>query len=747
MKQLSQSISTGRASVLDVPAPCVGKGQILVRVSASLISAGTERTVVEFAEKNLVQKAMARPDLVKQLVDKAKREGWIATIEAARNRLDSDMVLGYSNSGVIVEVAAGVTGFKVGDKVACAGGGFATHSEFVRVPRNLAAVIPVGSGLRDVPLEEAAFATVAAIGLQGIRIAELHLGEVVAVIGLGLIGQIVVQLARASGCTVVGMDPSADRCRLAERMGCVATGTSDEEMNAITARASDGRGVDSVLIAAATESNGPVTLAAEIARDRAKVVAIGAVGLALPRKLYYMKELDFRVSRSYGPGRYDAEYEEKGHDYPVGYVRWTEGRNLASILQLLASGQLDFAPLITHRFPIEQAEKGYELITGKTGEPFLGVVITYPNEPSVAHRVELSTTATSAVSGSTGVCIGVFGAGNFATATLLPAMRAVGGIEFGGICTTGGASARSAGSRSGFRFCVSDESELLKDDSINTIAVCTRHALHAGQVIAALRASKHVFCEKPLAMNEEQLASILEAYDQQDPKRFLLVGYNRRFAPLARRLKAFVSGVVEPIIMHYRVNAGFIPADHWTQDLEQGGGRVLGEVCHFVDFLSFICGHPVVSVSASLMPNAGRYANDNLAATLRFADGSMGTITYTANGDKSFSKERVEVFAQGRVAVLDDYRELRTVRDGKHKVIKSRLGVDKGHRGEWETYAEVIRNGGQSPISLNELMNSTLATFALVRASANGSWVEVDTEQFMSQVRQRHAAASVEKGN
>ncbi len=744
MKQLQQSISTGEASVVDVPAPSAGKGQILVRVCASLVSAGTERSIVEFAEKNLLQKAMARPDLVKQLMDKAKREGWLTTIEAARDRLDTEMVLGYSNAGVVVEVGEGVSEFRIGDHVACAGGGFATHSQIVRIPRNLAAVIPTGPGLRELPFEEAAFATVGAIGLQGIRLAELQLGEVVAVIGLGLIGQIVVQLARANGCTVVGMDLSVDRCRVAERMGCVATASSDEEMKVAAARVSNGRGVDTVLIAAATESSGPVTLAAEIARDRAKIVAVGVVGLDLPRKPYFMKELDFRVSRSSGPGRFDAEYEEKGHDYPVGYVRWTEGRNVAAILQLLASNQLDFAPLITHRFPIEQAEKGYELITGKTGESFFGVVITYPNAPSIARRVELTGVGEDSAMAEAGVCVGVIGAGNFATATLLPAMKAVGSIAFGGICASGGTSARSAGSRYGFRFCASDASELFNDRSINTVAICTRHAGHAALTIAALNAGKHVFCEKPLAMNEDQLAAILKAYDRQDPKRLLLVGYNRRFAPLAIKMKAFLSGTVEPFVMHYRVNAGFIAADHWIQDPEQGGGRMLGEVCHFVDFLSFLCGHPVVSASASVMPNAGRYSNDNLAAVLRFANGSIGTITYSANGDKSFSKERVEVFVQGRVAVLDDFRELLTVRDGKHNVTKSRLRVDKGHRGEWKTFAEVIRNGGPSPIPLSELINSTLATFALVRSAARGSWISVDTEQFMASARNEPVVAENE---
>lgn len=740
MKQLWQNISTGEASVVDVPAPCAGKGQILVQVAASLISAGTERTVVDFAEKNLVQKAMARPDLVKQMIAKGKREGWISALEAARTRLDSEMVLGYSNAGVVIEVGDGVKGFKVGEKVACAGGSYATHSQIARVPRNLATVVPTGPGFHDVSFEQAAFATVAAIGLQGIRLAELQLGEVVAVIGLGLIGQSVVQLARANGCTVIGMDPSADRCKLAERMGCFATASTDEEMIAAVANTSHGIGADVVLITAATESNRPVTLAAEVARDRAKVVAVGAVGLSLPRKPYYMKELDFRVSRSYGPGRYDPEYEEKGHDYPAGYVRWTEGRNIGAILQLLAAGQLDFEPLITHRFAIEEAHKGYELITNKTGEPFLGVVITYAQGASMSRRVELHQLPTAHIAkNSSGVRVGVIGAGNFARATLLPAMKAAGGIEFIGICAAGGSSARSVGSRTGFRYCASSESELLRDESINTIVICTRHLDHADHVVAALHAGKHVFCEKPLAMNEEQLAAVVNAH-QLNPGCLLTVGYNRRFAPLAQRLKQFVSGSSEPAVMHYRINAGFIPADHWTQDLGLGGGRIIGEVCHFVDFLSYLCGHPVTAVSAQVLPNSGRYSNDNLAASLRFADGSIGTITYVANGDKSFSKERVEMFVQGKIAVLDDFRELQMIHDGKRTVTKSRLKIDKGHRGEWQAFAQAIRGGSASPIPFNALLNSTVATFALARAASEPGWAEVQTEDFISAVASDQAA-------
>ena len=735
MKQLIQSIASGKATVADVPMPLVRPGHILAQVMASLVSAGTERSVVEFAEKNLVQKAMARPDLVRQLVVKAKREGWISTLETARHRLDTDMALGYSNAGIVIQVGEGVRDFSVGDRVACAGGGFATHSEIVRVPKNLVALIPSGSEYREVSFEEAAFATVAAIGLQAIRLAELLLGDIVAVIGLGLVGQMIVQLARANGCTVLGLDPSPDRCQLAERMGCATAVQTEEEMRTIANFRSDGRGVDAILIAAATDSNDPVTIAAEIARDRARVIAVGAVGLSLPRKQYYMKELDFRVSRSYGPGRYDPDYEEKGRDYPVGYVRWTEGRNLAAVLQLLAAGRLNFVPLITHRIPIQQADKAYELISGKTNQPFLGVVITYPSQVSLSKRIENTAPVPTARADKSEVCVGVIGAGNFAAATLLPAMKATKQIQFGGICTAGGSSARTLGLRYGFRFFASDESELLRDERINTIVVCTRHSTHAPLVTSALRAGKHVFCEKPLAMSTEELVSILRALDDRTPHQLLMVGYNRRFAPLSKRLKAFVSDAQEPFVFHYRINAGFIPRAHWTQDPEVGGGRILGEVCHFIDLLCFLCSQPVVSVSGALMPNAGRYSDDNLAATLRFDDGSIGTITYTANGDRSFSKERVELFVQGSVAVLDDFRELRTVKNGKQRVYRSNLRVDKGHRGEWAAFANAIRCGGPTPISLNELVNSSLATLALLRASATGESIEIQTEQFINDAR------------
>lgn len=742
MKQLWQSISTGKAVVTDVPAPVPDRGQILVRTGASLVSAGTERTIVEFANRSLIGKAMSRPDLVRQVVDKARREGWASAIETARGKLDVDMAPGYSAAGVVVEVGKDVEEFRVGDHVACAGGGYSSHSEYIRVPRNLAAVIPGGPGMRDVPFEEAAFGTVAAIAMQGVRLAELQIGEVVAVVGLGLIGQIAVQLASAAGCIVIGMDPSHDRCSLAKQLNGICAASSDGDMAALTRRISGGRGADVVLVAAATPSDGPVTLAAEIARDRARVIAVGAVGLHIPRKLYYMKELDLRVSRSYGPGRYDPDYEEKGHDYPVGYVRWTEGRNLGSILHLLACGKLRFAPLITHRFPISQAEKAYALIGEGSSDPYLGIVVTYPELASLSRRIDHPVASLPRDPGGR-ICIGVIGAGNFATGTLIPVMRDIAGIEMVGICSASGTSARSAAGRFGLRYCTSDASEILRDESINTIAICTRHAAHARQVVEALDAGKHVFCEKPLALDERELADILDAFDRNEGRCQLFVGYNRRFAPLALQLRTFISSVGEPAMMHYRINAGFIPSESWIHDPEEGGGRILGEACHFVDFLGFVCGHPVVAASSVLLPNSGRYRDDNLAATLTFADGSVGTMTYTATGDKSFSKERIEIFTGGRVAILEDFRELVLIQDGRRRARKSRLRIDKGHRGEWAAFVQSLRSGGPQPIPLEDLVNVTLATMALRRPSPDGRTIRIDAPAFIAAVRARRSIGQI----
>jgi predicted dehydrogenase len=718
MRQLLQNVKTGRAAVVDVPAPRAGNGEILVRVGASLVSAGTERMVVEFAEKNIVQKALARPDLVRQTLNKASREGILSTISSVRNRLDTDMALGYSNAGEVLELGLGVDEFKAGDRVACAGGGYAAHAEVVRVPRNLVARIPPPSALRsEIDFEEAAFTTIGAVGLQGLRLANVQLGENVAVIGLGLIGLLVVQMARAAGCIVVGMDIDRERCHLAEQLGCRATASDAEHMRSTVASTTNGLGADAVLVTASTRSNEPIGLAGEIARDRGRVVAVGAVGLEIPRKTFYEKELSVYVSRSYGPGRYDPEYEQYGRDYPIGYVRWTENRNMQAFLQLLAEGRISVRELVTHRFPIEQASQAYDLISGKGGEPFLGVVITYPHVPSASPHVDLRAEAFAGTTASDQVTVGMLGAGNFANAVLLPVLKNTPKLHLVGLATASGVSARASGTRYGFQYCSSDYQEVIQDPGINTVVIATRHHQHAEQTIAALGAGKHVFCEKPLCVSETELAEVVSAYRRARftaAKPLLMVGYNRRFAPLAMEMREFFRSTQEPLMMHYRINAGFLPQTHWTQMSEEGAGRIIGEVCHFIDFLVWLTGHKTTSVYATALPNGGKYSDDNVAATLEFADGSLGTITYVANGDKSFPKERIEVFGGGAVASLDDFRVLTTTHSGKKRTFRARLRQDKGHSNEWAHFAGAICAGGTAPIEFDELVNVSQACFGIL---------------------------------
>ena len=472
-----------------------------------------------------------------------------------------------------------------------------------------------------------------------------------------------------------------------------------------------------------------MNLAAEVARDRAVVCAVGTVGMEIQRRLYYEKELDFRISRSYGPGRYDSAYEQKGRDYPIGYVRWTETRNMEAFLRLLADGKLDVKSLITHRLPIAQADKAYDVITGKTGEPSLGVLITYPDDAEEDHHLALISEP-SAPSPVKAAAVGVLGAGAFATGTLLPVIRQSGGAQLIGITAANGAHARHAADKFGFRYCATDEARIIDDPAVNTVVIATRHNLHAAQVIAALQAGKHVFCEKPLCLNEEELAEIVQAYGTARASR-LMVGFNRRFAPMAKRMKSFLQEVREPLALHYRVNAGYLPPDHWLNDPEQGGGRIRGEACHFVDFLSFLAGSPPVEVAARGLADQGRYSGDNVVISLQFANGSQGTISYFANGDKSFSKERVEIFGGGTVTVLEDFRRLELIRSGRKQVMHSRLRQDKGHAAEWEAFAASIRSGGAPPIPFAEIVASTLATLRATDSLSTGEPVPVDSADFL----------------
>jgi predicted dehydrogenase/threonine dehydrogenase-like Zn-dependent dehydrogenase len=762
MKQVFQNLKTGAIELADVPTPLCRPGHLLIATRCSLISAGTERMLVEFGRANLLAKAKAQPEKVRQVLDKIKTDGLLPTLEAVFARLDQPLPLGYCNAGVVLEVGAGVKGFSIGDRVVSNG----PHAEVVCVPQNLCARIP-----DNVSDDEAAFTVLAAVGLQGIRLANPTLGENVAVLGLGLVGLLTVQLLVANGCRVLGTDFDAHRLELARQFGAQTVDLSAGQDPVQAALAfSEGRGVDAVIITASTTSSEPVHQAARMCRQRGRIVLVGVTGLELNRADFYEKELTFQVSCSYGPGRYDPNYEEKGHDYPYGFVRWTAQRNFQAVLNLIATGRLNVAPLITHRFPIEEAPKAYDLITGKTGEPFLGVLLTYPDQPNLNRKITLSTfhvlSSNAQCPNVPRVTVGLLGAGNFATTTLLPAMRKVQGIEFVGICAATGLTAHHVGNKFGFRYCTTDENEIFNDPDVNTVVIATRHHLHARQVVATLKAGKNVFCEKPLALNEDELREILQAVTGGTEKEghrkaeergtkgscspasshpstlpqkhfrtsapLLMVGYNRRFAPMARQLKAFLTDVHEPLVMHYRVNAGYIPPDHWVQDSQQGGGRIIGEVCHFVDFLTFLVGALPVRVYARALPNEGRYRDDNVVITLEFADGSLGTIIYVANGDKSFPKERLEVFGGGAVAVLDDFRHLELVRNRRKKVVRSLLGQDKGHRGEWEAFVAAVQGGGPPPIPIEEIIATTLTTFRVLDSLRCREPVAVKTETFIA---------------
>jgi predicted dehydrogenase len=718
MKQVTQQQQTGRLSVTDVPAPLLRPEGLLVRTAYSLISAGTERAKVELARKNLLRKALARPDQVRQIVETFRQVGFGATTQKVMSKLDSLAPLGYSSAGVVVAVGARADGFSPGDRVACAGGGFSNHAEVVYVPRNLCAWVPDGVGL-----DEAAFGTLGAIALQGIRRAGPTLGETVGVIGLGLLGLLTVQMLRAAGCRVVGVDINPARCELARKLGAnLATNPADPELDAMTSQFSPA-GLDAIILTAATSSRHPMRLAGKLARDRARVIVVGVVGMEVPRSPFYEKELEIRLSRSYGPGRYDAQYEEKGLDYPIGYVRWTEGRNLAAFLDLLAQRKVDVQALISHRFPLTEAERAYALIEGKTKEPYLGVLLEYglPLAEATSAPLARPIQLRPPVGGTGKVGLALLGAGNFAQSMLLPHLRRHPHVRLRIVVTPSGLTARSVAERAGFEQCASEPEAALTDPDVRLVIIASRHDSHAELAIRAIEAGKAVFVEKPLALSPEQLSRVVEAYRQSA---ILMVGFNRRFAPLVIAMREFLAGAGEPLLLHYRVNAGYIPRNHWTQDPDVGGGRVIGEVCHFVDLLMHLVDRPPVEVYAHVLPDGGRYSGDNIAAILRFGDGSVGTITYAANGDRKLEKERLEVSGGGRAAVLDDFRILTLLSGGKRTARKIH-SPDKGHRAEMLALVEAVWQGKASPVPLDESVLATHVTFAIVQALKAGQPVPI----------------------
>ena len=731
MKQVLQDARSGEISVEEVPAPQLLPACVLVRVSASVVSAGTERASAEFARKSLLQKAKSRPDLVRDVISKVQRDGIFSAIHAVRSRLDQPQSPGYSSAGTVLEIGEGVTDLRPGDRVACAGAGIAMHSEVACVPRLLVAQIPSRDLDDEVSFDEAAFATLGAVALHGVRTAEVKLGENVAVIGLGLLGQLTVQLLKAAGCHVFGMDIVPDRAELARQMGADGVGTSASDFRDLCIQNTHGAGVDSVLITAETSSSDPVNLAGAIARDRSIVVAVGTVGIEIERKAYYDKELDFRISRSYGPGRYDAAYEQKGRDYPIGYVRWTETRNMESFLRFVSARKVDVLSLITHRFPVDRAKSAYDLITGKIREPFLGVVLQYPGSEAPNRKLELVRNGASSAAPSSKVSVGLLGAGVFAGSTLIPAMKASTSTALVSVGAATGPHAQHAAKKFGFSSCTTEQSQVIDDPSIDTVVIATRHHLHAGQVLAALGAGKNVFCEKPLCLTKDELRSIIRRYLMQSVRPALMVGFNRRFAPMTQKLKSFLNEISEPLALHYRINAGYLPSDHWVNDRDQGGGRILGEVCHFVDLLSYLAASAVVEVDARVLADSGRYSADNVLASLKFANGSEGQISYLANGDRSFSKERLELFGGGTSAVLEDFRRLDMVRNGRKESLRSRWHQDKGHRAEWSEFVEHLRGKSEAPIAFEEIVGTMLATLRVDESVSLGKHLPVDSRAFI----------------
>ncbi|MEO5844529.1 MAG: bi-domain-containing oxidoreductase [Caldimonas sp.] len=699
MKQILQSLKTGATEVAEVPCPAVHRGQLLVRTSRTLVSAGTERMLVDFGKANWLDKARQQPDKVKMVLDKVRTDGLGPTLDAVRNKLDQPLPMGYCNVGTVIEVGAGVTGFAVGDRVASNG----RHAEIVAVPSRLSAKVPENVGDDD-----AAFTVLAAIALQGIRLVAPTLGEAVVVTGLGLIGLVTVQLLRAHGCRVLGLDFDADKLALAERFGAEVVdlrGGADPVRAAETF--SRGRGVDAVLITAATQSSEPVHQAAQMCRKRGRIVLVGVAGLELSRADFFEKELTFQVSCSYGPGRYDPAYEEKGHDYPIGFVRWTEQRNFEAVLDMMSAGRLDLMTLVSHRFAIDAAEEAYALVGGAA--PSLGIVLAYPGSSAgeaapPARSVRIAAAADR--SGARAASLGFIGAGNYAGAVLIPAFKEA-GAHLHTVVSAGGVSSVHAGRKFAFAHASTDSEALLASPGIDGVVVTTRHDSHAAFVLAACAAGKHVFVEKPLCVTHEELAKIVAAYDAAAP--LLMVGFNRRFAPQVRRMRALLASTPGPRSVVITVNAGAIPASHWTQDSAAGGGRIVGEGCHFIDLARHLVGAPITGHTAHALAGATR---DTVTIGLSFGDGSIAAVHYLANGSKAFPKERVEVFARGRILQLDNFRRLTGF--GWPGFSSLRLWrQDKGQKACAQAFVDAVRAGAAAPIPLAELIEVARVTIEI----------------------------------
>lgn len=710
MKQILQNLKSGQTDVVNLPVPHASNGQLLIQSHRTLVSSGTERMLVEFGKAGYFQKARQQPDKVRLVLDKIKTDGIQPTLEAVFNKLDQPMPLGYCNAGTVTEIGANVHNFAVGDRVVSNG----KHAEFVNIPINLAAKIPV-----NVSDDHAAFTVAGAIALQGIRLAEPTLGETVAVIGLGLIGQLTVQLLKANGCRVIGFDFDSDRLGLAANAGAEVVDLSKSQDPVAAANVfSKSRGVDAALITASTKSNDPVHQAAQMCRKRGRIILVGVAGLELSRADFFEKELTFQVSCSYGPGRYDPNYEVKGNDYPIGFVRWTEQRNFEAVLDMMSDGRLNVAPLISHQFDIDHAKDAYALIMSNT--PSLGILLNYPHENQVNQNQIFSYQTQNQNQGvntkDSLVRVGFVGAGQYAMSKLMPAFKQA-DVSLSFVASNSGVNGLSAIKKFGFEDSVTNGHDAINNLDVNTIVVATRHNSHAEYVLSGLQASKHVFVEKPLCLTMLDLAKIECAYKKSDTclkgecLPILMVGFNRRFAPHIIKIKSLLSMISEPKSFVMTVNAGGIDAGHWTQDAEIGGGRIIGEACHFIDLLRHLAESPITGWQRLTLDSA---TNDTTSIQLAFADGSIGTIHYFANGSKSLAKERLEIFAQGGVLQLDNFRKL-TAHGWKGFDGMRLWKQEKGQVACVRAFVNAVKYGLPSPIPFDELIEVSRISLELAR--------------------------------
>jgi len=715
VKQIVNNFKTGKLQLVEVPSPACQDGGIVIKTINSIVSVGTEKMMIDLARKSLFNKAKERPDQVKQVMEKVKNEGLIPTYKKVMNLLDEPKPLGYSCSGIVVEVGRNSGNFKVGDRVACAGAGYANHAEYNFVPKNLAVKIP-----EDVSFEDAAFTTLGAIALQGIRQAEPRLGDIVFVMGLGILGLISAQLLTANGCIVICTDTNPTRVKLAKKLGFeYAFQSDDKNLMGTVKNITHDQGVDAIIIAASSKSNEPIELAAELSRHKGKVIVLGMVQMNIPRNSYYLKELDLRLSMSYGPGRYDTQYEENGQDYPYAYVRWTEQRNMQAILSLISQNKLNIKNLTTHKYKFDKAEEVYEkLVDGN--ENFLGVLFEYDKKRKAEQFVKLAP-----VQIKKEINLGLIGAGNYASSMLYPHLKEYPDVDIYGIATATGISAEDKAKKYKAHLVTTDYHKLLKNKEINVVFITTRHNLHAEQIVAAIEHGKHVFVEKPIALSLSELNSIKKAH--QKNKKILMVGYNRRYSSLTKKLKNSFSEINNTMNILYRVSAGFIPKDNWIQDPGQGGGRIIGEVCHFIDYLIYLTGSTPIEVYAynSSVDSEDHVVEDNISAVFKFKNGSIGTIIYSAQGGSAMEKEYIEVFSHNKSAKLIDFKELKLYDGTKSKRIK--LGKqDKGQAEEIKYFFSLINGTNKTEFSFEDIYIGSLATFKILESLRKGIPVPIE---------------------